>query len=70
MTEKHWSYLCSILSVLMLWQMGCKSLWGPALGLAAQAAWLGFMIRGRHWGLAPCVFGFAALHVVNLWKWM
>ena len=66
MTEKHWSYLCSALSLAMIWQMGCRSLWGPVLGLATQCAWLGFMLKGRHWGLAPCVVGIAVLHVWNL----
>jgi len=69
MTETIFSWLCSLLSIAMIWKMGDRSLWGPSIGLVAQASWTGFMIAGGHWGLAPAVIGFTLVHVRNLVKW-
>ena len=64
-----WSWLCSALSIAMIWKMGDKSIWGPIIGLVAQVAWTGFMISTESWGLALGVAAFWLVHLRNLRKW-
>jgi len=58
-----------VLSVVMLWKMGDRSLWGPVLGLVNQVFWIGFVFTSKSWGLSPAVLGITFIHARNFLKW-
>jgi nicotinamide riboside transporter PnuC len=59
----------SLLSMLMLWLMGNRSIWGPVVGLVNQIVWIIFTIQAKQWGLLPGVIAFTVVHIRNLWLW-
>ena len=61
--------LCVATSLLSLWKMGDKSVWGPILGLLSQVAWGVFIVVTGHWGFAPGWVVFVTVHARNLRKW-
>lgn len=63
------SLLISILSLLMVWLMGNKSIWGPLVGLISQVVWVVFTIQTAQWGLLPGVIAFIFVHGRNLYLW-
>jgi len=64
-----WSWLCSATSLLMIWKMGDRSIWGPILGLCSQTVWTAYVLTEQQYGLIPCVAGFWVVHCRNLYKW-
>jgi hypothetical protein len=48
---------------------GNKTLWGPAVGIAAQVPWWLIMYQSSLWGLLPVNTMMLVIHVRNLWKW-
>lgn len=63
------SWLISILSILMLWQMGNGNKWGPRLGLATSLLWVVYALQLRQYGLLPGVVVVGAVHFRNMVKW-
>ena len=46
----------SALTIIIIWLMGNKSLWGPRLGFFGQGLWIWFAISSHNLGLLPsCV---------------
>lgn len=62
-------WLISLLSILMLWQMGNGSAWGPRLGLATSLLWVVYASYTRQWGLLPRIVVVGMVHTRNMLKW-
>ncbi len=57
----------SATTVLAMWLMGNRSLWGPAMGVVSEVVWGVVIVYSALWGLLPlCLF----LVVVNARNWM
>ena len=63
------SWILSGTSILMLWLMGNKSKWGPAVGLLSQSLWFYYVAITEQWGLMPGVIVYTMVHIRNLRKW-
>jgi len=62
-------WICSILALLTLWFMGNKSKIGPPCGLITECFWFYYALTINQYGLLLAVFGFAAIHLRNAFKW-
>jgi nicotinamide riboside transporter PnuC len=62
-------YIISIISVLVLWLTGNKSVWGMRLGLANQVLWFIYVIVTKQYGLLIGVIAFTIVYIRNLIKW-
>lgn len=69
MNQATLQWTLSLSSALMLYLMGRKSVWGPAVGLANQVLWIAYVLWIRQWGLLPGVLMYTAMHAWNLYKW-
>jgi len=43
----------SILTIISMWMLGNRSIWGWYVSLLSQFLWLAFIIMTRTWGLLP-----------------
>ena len=68
MTE-IFAWICSILSLVMIWEMGNKSIRGPIIGILCNFAWFGFILSSEQHGLWVGAIGFIIIHIRNLYKW-
>ena len=63
------SWLLSFLTILSLWLMGNKSIWGPIVGLVACIPWTIFTFVTKQWGLIPGNIAVAIVNARNLYLW-
>ena len=64
------SWVLSGTSAVMLWAMGNRWPWAPAIGLGNQVLWIVYVVATRQWGLLPGVLLYTAIHGRNLAKWL
>lgn len=67
---KYFSYILSVFSVLSLWLMGDKNIYGIVIGLIGQLLWIVYAIFLEEYGLLIGVFAYTAVHIRNLVKWV
>lgn len=67
---KYFSYILSVFSVLSLWLMGDKNIYGIVIGLIGQLLWIVYAIFLKEYGLLIGVFAYTAVHIRNLVKWV
>ena len=63
------TWILSCTSILGLWLMGNKSIWGPRLGLLNQVLWVYFILATKQYGLLPGVILYTVVHIRNIIKW-
>ena len=63
------SWLLSAITILSLWLMGNKSIWGPRVGLLACIPWTIYSYITGDWGLFPGTIAIAIVHARNLYLW-
>ena len=63
------SWFLSFLTILSLWLMGNKSIWGPIVGLLACIPWAIFSWMTGEWGLMPGTIVVGLVHARNLYLW-
>lgn len=66
---KYFSYILSVFSVLSLWLMGNKNIYGIVIGLVGQLLWIVYAIFLKEYGLLIGVFAYTIVHIRNLVKW-
>jgi hypothetical protein len=66
---QYFSYILSFFSVLSLWLMGNKSIYGMVIGLFSQVLWVIYVIWLGQYGLLIGVFAYTFVHIRNLIKW-
>ena len=64
-----WSWLLTAVGVFGLWLAGRKSAWGWAVGIGAQALWLGYAIHTRQWGFLVSVGAYGWVYAKNFRTW-
>ena len=63
------TWILSGTSIVILWLMGNKSMWGPLLGLANQILWIIYVTATDQWGLLPGVLIYTVIHIRNIIRW-
>lgn len=63
-------YFLSVLSIGMIYAMGCKWKYAPILGIIAQVFWVYFVIETCQYGLLIGVIGYLIVHIINAYKWL
>lgn len=61
--------IASVVTLWAIWEMGNKSLKGPALAIASDFAFVTLNIYQGLWLLLPFCAALLAIHVRNLIKW-
>lgn len=69
MSANAFSYVLSALSLMSLWLMGNKSVWGIIVGLLTQILWIIYALMLEQYGLLIGVVAYTVIHVRNLLKW-
>lgn len=69
MSTNAFSYVLSALSLISLWLMGNKSVWGIIVGLLTQILWIIYALMLEQYGLLIGVVAYTVIHVRNLLKW-
>lgn len=69
MSTNAFSYVLSALSLISLWLMGDKSVWGVIVGLLTQILWIIYALMLEQYGLLIGVVAYTVIHVRNLLKW-
>lgn len=69
MSTNAFSYVLSALSLISLWLMGNKSVWGIIVGLLTQILWIIYALLLEQYGLLIGVVAYTVIHVRNLLKW-
>lgn len=69
MSANAFSYVLSALSLISLWFMGNKSVWGIIVGLLTQILWIIYALMLEQYGLLIGVVAYTVIHVRNLLKW-
>ena len=69
MSTNTFSYILSVLSLISLWLMGNKSIWGIRIGLLNQVLWIVYALMLEQYGLLIGVFAYTIIHIRNLEKW-
>lgn len=69
MSTNAFSYVLSALSLISLWFMGNKSVWGIIVGLLTQILWIIYALMLEQYGLLIGVVAYTVIHVRNLLKW-
>lgn len=69
MSANAFSYVLSALSLISLWLMGNKSVWGIIVGLLTQILWIIYALMLEQYGLLIGVVAYTVIHVRNLLKW-
>lgn len=69
MSTNAFSYVLSALSLISLWFMGNKSVWGIIVGLLTQILWIIYALMLKQYGLLIGVVAYTVIHVRNLLKW-
>lgn len=64
-----WSYSLAAVGILGIWLAGRKSLWGWAVGVAAQALWIMYALVTGQYGFIVSALAYAAIYGRNWWKW-
>lgn len=64
-----WSYALAAVGILGIWLAGRKSLWGWAVGFAAQALWIVYALVTDQYGFIVSALAYAAIYGRNWWKW-
>lgn len=64
------SYVLSAFSLLSLWLMGNKSIYGAIVGIVNQALWIVYAIMLKQPGLLIGVIAYTVIHARNLIKWI
>lgn len=59
----------TVTTLASIWLMGDRSLWGPRIGVVAQAFWFGTIWMNSLWGVFPVTAVMLAIHLRNLRKW-
>ena len=62
--------IISLVSVLMIYAMGCKWKYAPVLGIFNQVLWIIYILRTMQYGLIPGVVGYLLIHILNTYKWI
>ncbi len=62
-------WFLSALTMLYIWMMGNKTVWGPILSAIAQIAWTVFCVYTHQWGLIPGNVAIFVVCVRNCIKW-
>lgn len=60
----------TVTTLASIWLMGDRSLWGPRIGVVAQAFWFGTIWMNSLWGVFPVTAVMLAIHLRNLRKWV
>ena len=68
MSTNAFSYVLSALSLISLWLMGNKSVWGIIVGLLTQILWIIYALMLEQYGLLIGVVAYTVIHVRNLLK--
>ena len=63
------SYLLSASSLISLWLMGKKSVWGIIVGLLNQILWVVYALMLKQYGLLIGVVAYTIINIRNLRKW-
>lgn len=66
---EYFSYILSFFSVLSIWLMGNKNIYGILVGLFSQILWVIYVIWLGQYGLLIGVFAYTCVHIRNLIKW-
>lgn len=69
MSTNTFSYILSALSLISLWLMGNKSIWGIRIGLLNQVLWIAYALMLKQYGLLIGAFAYTIIHIRNLEKW-
>jgi hypothetical protein len=69
MATNTFSYILSAFSLISLWLMGNKSIWGIRVGLLNQVLWIVYALMLKQYGLLIGVFAYTIIHIRNLEKW-
>ena len=71
----HWllveqaAWITSLISAIVLWQMGNRRPWAPWLGLLNQVFWVVLALHADQPGLLPGIALFTLVHLRNALKW-
>lgn len=60
---------CSLMTILAIYLMGNKSIWGPGFGTLSGVPWLWLIWVTGMWGLLPSTLIITSIHARNWWKW-
>lgn len=63
------SWVLSITTILMLWLMGSKNIWGVYIGLGANILWVYYALSIHEYGLLLGVFANTIVQIRNLILW-
>lgn len=62
-------WFLSVITMIYLYLMGKKTIWGPVLGVFAQLFWIYFSITSKNYGLIVCSIGIMVIQINNVRLW-
>ena len=60
----------SLMSMIMIYQMGNKWKYAPLLGIFNQVLWIVYVLSTKQFGLMLGVIGYTVIHIINTYKWL
>jgi hypothetical protein len=63
------TWILSILTILTLWFVGNKSIWGPIIGFVSQIIWIVYIALTVQWGLLPMEIVLLIVYVRMFFLW-
>ena len=61
--------VCSMMTILAIYLMGNKTIWGPIWGTLSGIPWLWLIWVTGMWGLLPSTLIISSIHARNWRKW-
>jgi 4-hydroxybenzoate polyprenyltransferase len=63
------TWVLSAVTILTMWLMGSKNVWGPRVSLFSQVLWCSYSIATKQYGLLPACTVLGIVAVRNIRKW-
>jgi len=63
------TWFLSAISIISLWLVGNKNVWGFVIGLVGQGFWLLYTMSTEQYGLIPGVLVYTVVYIRNIYQW-
>jgi nicotinamide riboside transporter PnuC len=59
----------SLSTLLAMWLMGNRTVWGPAIAILSEAFWTVLIFHNHLWGILPLTVALIIIQTRNMIKW-